>query len=106
MSRYEMRISDLGSDVCSSDLVRRRPWHRGCAARHAGPKSRQAGDRSLGRGIRRAADGGGLWRDQGGADQHGGGDEADRKSGVSGKSVAGRVDLGGRRIMKKKETIA
>src|SRR3546814_14063011 len=29
------------------------------------------------------------------------GDEADRKSVVEGKSVAGRVDLGGRRIIKK-----
>src|SRR3546814_12018129 len=35
--------------------------------------------------------------------QPAGGDERDRKSVVSGKSVYGRVDLGGRRIIKKKK---
>src|SRR3546814_14489850 len=98
-----MRISDWSSDVCSSDLVVRRPAKRD---RQAEPP--QAGQQQVepeqvfqrrlrGQPVfpriviaqprlraaeRRAA--------------------PDRKSVVSGKSVSVRVDLGGRRIIKKK----
>src|SRR3546814_12000934 len=78
---YEMRISDWSSDVCSSDLPtdnaaapRRR---RGCPPSQAGSSS----CRRDWRGPNRCA--------------------RDRKSVVSGKSVSVRVDLGGRRIIKK-----
>src|SRR3546814_19293109 len=83
---YEMRISDWSSDVCSSDL------HR---------VGKQAGDGGLARARRTPED------DRGEA---AGGDHAadrplrDRKSVVKGKSVTVRVDLGGRRIIKKKQT--
>src|SRR3546814_20602414 len=82
---YEMRISDWSSDVCSSDLragagrpVQARRLHRRrtvCAGR-----ARQR----AGRRHRRCP--------------------PDRKSVVEGKSVSVRVDLGGRRILKKKQT--
>src|SRR3546814_2927069 len=85
---YEMRISDWSSDVCSSDLTmvetdragahgsRRRPAH----ARHHGAGIHATGQERSKRHV---------------------GDQ-DRKSVVSGKSVSVRVDLGGRRIIKKK----
>src|SRR3546814_18583355 len=89
-----MRISDWSSDVCSSDLARR---HVGAPDR-AGPDNR-----------RRAR----LWRIQRPAHAPEAADRKqwrrsgrrairDRKSVVSGKSVSVRVDLGGRRIIKKK----
>src|SRR3546814_16585521 len=103
---YEMRISDWSSDVCSSDLVREdgphphlhrhQPHPHGKEAAHAaGPGGRGGGQggqtgariyrrrRVLGRGC-------GAFRQ-------------DRKSVVEGKSVSVRVDLGGRRIIKKKK---
>src|SRR5216117_4607990 len=70
---YEIRKGDWSSDVCSSDLQRHR---RACGL----PVRRHAG----------AADG--AFEQQAG----------DRKSVVEGKSVLPCVDLGGRRIIKKK----
>src|SRR3546814_11586914 len=106
-----MRISDWSSDVCSSDLNRRiggldgtgRPGlvrsglaRGGSAHVHSAPlrhaRHHAAGsrsDRSLARGLqfKRGKARSGI----------------DRKSVVSGKSVSVRVDLGGRRIIKKKK---
>src|SRR3546814_20288328 len=92
-----MRISDWSSDVCSSDLAARRllPLRRGAV---------------LGRRLRAGAlfalpllD---LPQDSGRrrvCDQSGGeGRHTDRKSVGEGKSVSVRVDLGGRRKLKKK----
>src|SRR3546814_19486639 len=85
-----MRISDWSSDVCSSDL---------------GGRGRCGGVRA---GARRAP----LrppprWRDARCADHVADRREpvvgTDRKSVVSGKCVSVRVDLGGRRIIKKKK---
>src|SRR3546814_14057441 len=98
---YEMRISDWSSDVCSSDLcrgsrLRRRPADRrrsqprspAPVRRHVPRQRSQA--RSDAPGSRRA------WRRAA---------RQDRKSVVSGKSVSVRVNLGGRRIIKKKNRI-
>src|SRR3546814_5753281 len=98
---YEMRISDWSSDVCSSDLgelsvkelahmlaglypekklrveCRAQPPADSGGGYLASTFSRLIPD------VRRLT-------------------EIDRKSGVEGKSVAVRVDLGGRRIIKKK----
>src|SRR3546814_11968988 len=71
-----MRISDWSSDVCSSDLL-------GRPARY--PPRRGGGASGLQ----------GLLRSRRTAE--------DRKSVVYGKSVSVRVDLGGRRVIKKKE---
>src|SRR3546814_16063178 len=106
---YEMRISDWSSDVCSSDL--------------AVPPGRTATgtvDRVM---IRATGDSWVQVRDAQGAalftrvlregdvyrvpEQSGlrlaTGNAGDRKSVVSGKRVSVRVDLGGRRIIKKKK---
>src|SRR3546814_18252591 len=107
-----MRISDWSSDVCSSDLTgcAGGGWRASCAAKPAmsaahccddtgsrvgtapgvaavlppGPGLAQPSSREASR--RRA-----RWPDR-----------IDRKSVVEGKSVSVRVDLGGRRILKKK----
>src|SRR3546814_11936475 len=100
-----MRISDWSSDVCSSDLPAWRPMPRGgrlpvSAGIADGGSSRPwseiqlqiAGPMPVGTigaridGVDRACR------------------PEDRKSVVSGKSVSGRVDLGGRSIIKKKNT--
>src|SRR3546814_15508211 len=78
---YEMRISDWSSDVCSSDLGKMTlpitSWHADEGLPNARPLARCAAmPLSF--------------------------DREDRKSVVSGKSVSVRVDLGGRRIIKKK----
>src|SRR3546814_18331197 len=99
-----MRISDWSSDVCSSDLpsgqglidgadVRERPRRRRtCVAGRSG----SAIDADPLPGAGRAAGSG-----EGGMTQA---DLAtDRKSVVEGKSVSVRVDLGGRRIIKKEK---
>src|SRR3546814_14153021 len=95
-----MRISDWSSDVCSSDLAVRRP----AAARGAGgDRLPAAADGAIVRGG--AGDGGGAGRGiarRKAARHRGVGAWRDRKSVVSGKSVSVRVDLGGRRIIKKK----
>src|SRR3546814_14993392 len=96
-----MRISDWSSDVCSSDLVP--PPH---AVDLPGPLC-QPQSALAGEGHRRRADPGLRPR----AERPGGarpGRRAaaagDRKSVVEGKRVSVRLDLGGRRIIKKKRT--
>src|SRR3546814_20310472 len=71
---YEMRISDWSSDVCSSDL----PFFVGPVRRVRGALPHPTCQPAVG------------WC------------AGDRKSVVEGKSVSVRVDLGGRRIIKKK----
>src|SRR3546814_6042557 len=109
-----MRISDWSSDVCSSDLIemvekgggvhaaqravqleRRQRERRGEALREHDLKD-VAGDDIILRGGHHLgiAAGGKLRREI---------ERRDRKSVVSGKSVSVRVDLGGRRIHKKKK---
>src|SRR3546814_17620772 len=83
---YEMRISDWSSDVCSSDLPARpiaEIVYRPAQGVLVTSATLRGGGRSGANGI-------GGW--------------TDRKSVVEGKSVAVRVDLGGRRIVKKKKT--
>src|SRR3546814_17635529 len=93
---YEMRISDWSSDVCSSDL-RWRSWFRSGAdrrlryARHSARPCRTARPRPLG--------------GEGAAARRPMARQPDRKSVVSGKSVSVLVDIGGRRIIKKKKNI-
>src|SRR3546814_16636525 len=92
---YEMRISDWSSDVCSSDLrtvARRRVEHgtagRGVLRRFPQPHRTQADAPAVpGRGH---------------ADDAGRRRQGARKSVVEGKSVSVRGDLGGSRIIKKK----
>src|SRR3546814_18877323 len=96
-----MRISDWSSDVCSSDLdamaVHAEP------ALHVEREFELAEFIAIGGDDQRAlgaiADG-----DAGRGLDLGGELRPDRKSVVSGKSVSVRVDLGGRRIIKKKKT--
>src|SRR3546814_16637415 len=117
-----MRISDWSSDVCSSDLQ----------ASAAAPETAQAfgrrgSRRGAGGGARAAPRSwarGGDARQCGAGDRHvacecaapfriGGraaigadgidGARSDRKSVVSGKRVSGRVDRGGRRLLKKQK---
>src|SRR3546814_7994480 len=88
---YEMRISDWSSDVCSSDLVEGRRLQGGEDPR-AGRIDARAGGVALAQEGRQRLH---LVALQVIADP-------DRKSVVSGKSVSVRVDLGGRRIIKKK----
>src|SRR3546814_15372854 len=88
-----MRMSDWSSDVCSSDLR----------------EQRQAGDQHAGDGAGAEGDGealgealaGSLRRAHVGAHRDVHADVAGgvRKTVVSGKSVSGRVTLGGRRIL-------
>src|SRR3546814_14787680 len=97
-----MRISDWSSDVCSSDLLE--------AALHADLRSVNATLDEHER-IARCIIVDDAWTPDNGLltptgkirrsvlEQH---YATDRKSVVSGKSVAVRVDLGGRRIIKKK----
>src|SRR3546814_18545647 len=98
-----MRISDWSSDVCSSDLGAL-PHRRTAPGRGGGPAAsgqgaelqqhqRHLARRDRQRPARRAHAGGRRARRRCAA--------GDRKSVVDGKSVAGRVDLGGRRILKK-----
>src|SRR3546814_15004150 len=93
---YEMRISDWSSDVCSSDLggdLQDRHRVRTCLGHRHRPcrfcrrctGSVCCGTSNSGRTCRRRGRG-----------------RRDRKSVVEGKSVSVRVDLGGRRIIKKK----
>src|SRR3546814_16307529 len=86
---YDMRISDWSSDVCSSDLV------------GGGQIDARAADVPLLRSDGRPHHDrwtGHRTGDTGVVARRGG----DRKSVVEGKSVSVRVDLGGRRIIKKK----
>src|SRR3546814_18491077 len=99
---YELRISDWSSDVCSSDLScgghdqtrRRRPFHPGAVLRAHSPQIPRA-EHHLEPAESCHAHG---WTEGGAVARQ------DRKSVVSGKSVSVRVDLGGRRIIKKTTT--
>src|SRR3546814_17617073 len=92
---YEMRISDWSSDVCSSDLHRRRSGHdgggRGRVLQGGAGHPRQDGDAGRGR----------AWLCEGGpAGDHAvrtRGDAGDRKCVVEGTRVSVGGDLGGRR---------
>src|SRR3546814_19701698 len=105
-----MRSSDWSSDVCSSDLwrgscERTRRNAQPCAGEHAGHRhDRGRGGRQR-RDIHGRSSGQAATRGEGLACQSRPGVEVrtgDRKSVVEGKSVSVRVDLGGRRIIKKK----
>src|SRR3546814_17937200 len=108
-----MRISDWSSDVCSSDLIEHRRHRRPVRARFA---------REQRPSEKRKGDGGDMRPDNGEqpADVGWGGpelrvdaieveiaeyrnQEEDRKSVVEGKRVSVRVDMGGRRSIKKKK---
>src|SRR3546814_16296516 len=98
---YERRISDWSSCVCSSDLRGRLRvrFVADVASRRMGRGDRPRRQRLRGVGA-------GLYRRRrdprlGHRAARGGGGGA-RKSVVEGKSVSVRVDLGGRRIIKKK----
>src|SRR3546814_19619115 len=101
-----MRISDWSSDVCSSDLRRRQALRHVVLHRDGVLELRvlhHVQDRREGFGLYHL----GLVVQAG--DQRRQHEVAlalgqDRKSVVSGKSVSVRVDLGGRRILKKKTT--
>src|SRR3546814_13325139 len=117
---YEMRISDWSSDVCSSDLARATlspaprgtalPVHRRDREIHE-PQGRQRRNPPADPGRPRQPARDYPWP-QGRADQ-GNRQQGlsrtrrpageDRKSGVQGRSVTVRVDLGGRRSNKKKK---
>src|SRR3546814_15279275 len=99
---YEMRISDWSSDVCSSDLM---------AGRDQFGAAEEAGKRP---GIQQHADQVDPARHAGDMGQGTAGQqqrhaerqvarEQDRKSVAKGQSGTVRVDLGGRRIIKKTE---
>src|SRR3546814_17502868 len=105
---YEMRISDWSSDVCSSDL------ERGDELAHRGFRDALAAGERLellvGIGQAVAAHDGlhGFGEDFLGCVEVGGqafgiDRKLDRKSVVEGKGGSVRVDLGGRRIIKKKK---
>src|SRR3546814_11452152 len=85
---YEKLMSDWSSDVCSSDLVAQIGELSACIG-VIGPH-RQLRVRTDRNAIFAVRIGGELRR------------PGDRKSVVEGKSVSVRVDLGGRRIIKKK----
>src|SRR3546814_16758681 len=89
-----MRISDWSSDVCSSDL--RLAQLRGLR-RDLLIKGNDVIDRALDRAFEILA------ADLEHAPRRNAVGDQDRKSVVSGKSVSVRVDLGGRRIIKKKK---
>src|SRR3546814_14858676 len=102
-----MRISDWSSDVCSSDLQRRsgpRPQQRrGARGDGSAVGDDPAGGLLLRVDRHRAPGEGGGRADQRRARARGHLRLSDRKSVVEGKSVSVRVDLGGRRIIKKKK---
>src|SRR3546814_15224364 len=99
---YELRISDWSSDVCSSDLGKVKPcsgpttWHIPCRGSNMSnistPNAAQFRtiDSSMMRALSSAMP---LARSCVG----------ERKSVVEGKSVSVRVDLGDRRLIKKKK---
>src|SRR3546814_20990739 len=101
-----MRISDWSSDVCSSDLTGPRLGRSSTAqiarlftAGSAGKLGAQRGCAVLVIGIAPARQG--LWPRGSSSGRR---LSSDRKSVVSGKSVSVRVDLGGGRLIKIKNT--
>src|SRR3546814_2689926 len=103
---YEMRISDWSSDVCSSDLHRRKP-RRGRQA-DAG-RDGQGVQRTLGQAHAAFGGEGPQSGDDARLDRRKGNrrcsraPHGDRKSVGEGKRVSGRVDLWGARINNKKK---
>src|SRR3546814_19778440 len=107
-----MRISDWSSDVCSSDLDhdRQHGYARRAVVGLAGnrqtpemrwrPQEQNQCEQPRQRAERRVGHGG--TRQHRKAAGQPTDDDIDRKSVVSGKSSSGRVDLGGRRLIKKK----
>src|SRR3546814_5146220 len=94
---YEMRISDWSSDVCSSDL-------RGSGAVAMGAVvAAAAGVRGARRDLARAVRSFAAAGDAGPAPARPA--RGDRKSVAQGKRVSVRVDLGGRRSIKKIQQI-
>src|SRR3546814_16547799 len=93
---YDMRISDWSSDVCSSDLdpARELPGRRAPGQARARARARAACCPRAGRRPRTRA-----WAWRSGRTPK----CRDRESVVSGKSVSVRVDVGGLRIIKKKQ---
>src|SRR3546814_20119299 len=98
-----MRISDWSSDVCSSDLSSKHPRRsertsrrlpNDCDFRPFGRQCRCVVAAVVSFGIAGPA----------AARRYGERHQGDRKSVVEGKSVEVRVDRGGRRIIKKKNT--
>src|SRR3546814_11306375 len=98
---YEMRISDWSSDVCSSDL------QISCAATASpgyGANTRRGAHSRADREIKPCDHSSPALSVHRAACAPGDGSSpGDRKSAVSGKGVAGRVDLGGSRLSKKKK---
>src|SRR3546814_17853366 len=97
-----MRISDWSSDVCSSDLnalarALRTRRERGGLRRDGMTRLFHISDLHFGLEDRAAL---GWFADCVRAERH---DAVERKSVVWGESVSVRVDLGGRRIIKKKK---
>src|SRR3546814_18503229 len=89
---YEMRISDWSSDVCSADL-----WPPVAGARRSQPKSmsgRNSGAALVSRQVNA------MPPTTARPSRHGGAGRSEERR--VGKSVSVRVDLGGRRILKKK----
>src|SRR3546814_13643877 len=93
-----MRISDWSSDVCSSDLLGGHIAHRRLGLRFGATHDQAALARCLQPAAELAGDAEIVDRSAAHAIEY-----PDRKSVVSGKSVSVRVDLGGRRIIKKKK---
>src|SRR3546814_10243434 len=100
---YEMRISDWSSDVCSSDLPS--TWPRNLTYTTYTP-DRSSYATQVNRLYEferfRLAD---EWNGTSPVAYASPGNGKDRKSVVEGKSVSVRVDLGGRRIIKKKNIL-
>src|SRR3546814_16644780 len=103
-----MRISDWSSDVCSSDL---RSISGACRSGSREPPARPVpqpdkfgADWEVFDSLRLRGTYGTGFRIPNVPELFGGVAEGDRKRVVSGKSVSVSVDLGGRRIIKKKKT--
>src|SRR3546814_13017477 len=96
---YEMRISDWSSDVCSSDLALRGVLFIGHAQHGRGPVAERAAP-ALAAQVQRGTARGKERQSQRHRNAVGKTVEIGRAS--WGKSVSVRVDLGGRRIIKKK----
>src|SRR3546814_11093322 len=96
-----MRISDWSSDVCSSDLRRFNPAAGRGRAACLGRSARRAARISWRRRVQQEKHSFHFRKQRLDLWAHG---SIDRKSVVQGKSVSVREDLGGRRIIKKKQT--
>src|SRR3546814_4226296 len=96
---YDMRISDWSSVVCSSDLRSRHAVGERVGREIDGRGRRAVVPLEVGRGVRIDVEQVVIHHRRQHLTGEGGGD---RKSAVQGKSVSVGVDLGGRRIITKK----